>query len=145
MMSEFVCMEDWDLQAVVRGCNSAEAFTNIMNNSPSSFAPLSFDQDDFSAFPEIFETTTDLDGLEGLYKPFYPVFHQTISPQNNLTTTASMSIPTEVKEPQKVQKKQVSSESATSATSDATQAIKSKRRLVDSRFMFLLLFRIQHI
>lgn len=32
-MGQFTFMEDWDLQAVVRGCSS-EAFANIMNDSP---------------------------------------------------------------------------------------------------------------
>ncbi|XP_011022614.1 PREDICTED: WRKY transcription factor 22-like [Populus euphratica] len=135
MMSEFVCMEDsWDLHAVVRSGSSTnyEDFANITNNSPSLFAPLSFYQDELLNFQE---NPTDFDGLDGLYKPLHPLLHQTFnSPQSNILSTsistASISVPKEVKERQKVQKKKpVSSESATFAnTVDATRAAKSKRR-----------------
>ncbi|KAJ4839151.1 hypothetical protein Tsubulata_008317 [Turnera subulata] len=104
-------MEDyWDLQAVVRsGYNTSEDFENTMNNPATSlFAPLSFEQDELSAFPEIFETTREdhFHGLEGTnYSPsFYPpMLHQTLFPQSLListtTTTTHMSIPKEVKQP----------------------------------------------
>ncbi|PNT45356.1 hypothetical protein POPTR_003G132700v4 [Populus trichocarpa] len=135
MMDEFVCMEDsWDLHAVVRSGSSTnyEDFANITNNPPSLFAPLSFYQDELLNFQE---TPTDFDGLDGLYKPLYPLLHQTFnSPQSNILSTSisttSISVPKEVKERQKVQKKKpVSPESATFAnTVDATSAAKSKRR-----------------
>lgn len=134
-MDEFVCMEDsWDLHAVVRSGSSTnyEDFANITNNPPSLFAPLSFYQDELLNFQE---TPTDFDGLDGLYKPLYPLLHQTFnSPQSNILSTSisttSISVPKEVKERQKVQKKKpVSPESATFANIvDATSAAKSKRR-----------------
>lgn len=138
-MSEFVCMEDsWDLHAVVRSGSSTnyEDFANIKNNSPSLFAPLSFYQDELLNFQE---TPTDFDGLDGLYKPLYPLLHHTFnSPQSNIlstsiSSTTSISVPKEVKERQKVQKtKPVSPESATFAdTVDATSGAKSKRRSVN--------------
>ncbi|KAG6788280.1 hypothetical protein POTOM_004342 [Populus tomentosa] len=138
MSSESVCMEEsWDLQAVVRsGCSANyQEFANIMNNPPSLFAPLSFDQHELLNSQETYETPTDLDELDGLYRPFYPVLHQTLnSSQNNIlgtcTDTTSMSVRKEVKERQKVQKKKPLSEPATCPNSsiDATGAAKSKRR-----------------
>ncbi|KAF4354835.1 hypothetical protein CsatB_004604 [Cannabis sativa] len=90
--------EDWDLLAVVRSGGS----TNTTNNNFGYESPnmtnydhqtTSFlvdntkqndndndDNDDegddlsiFNSFPHLFETTTHLDELEELYKPFYPV------------------------------------------------------------------------
>ncbi|KAL6174751.1 hypothetical protein ACLB2K_051397 [Fragaria x ananassa] len=75
----------WDLQAVVRGCNNnLEGFANTMEFSQSScvgFAPATIEEDDdiFRTFPQLFDTTTALDELEELYKPFYPNL-QPISP-----------------------------------------------------------------
>lgn len=141
MSSESVCMEEsWDLQAVVRsGCSTNyQEFSNIMNNPPSLFAPLSFDQDELLNSQGTYETPTDFDELDGLYRPFYPVLHQTLnSSQNNIlgtcTNTTSMSARKEVKERQKVQKKKPLSEPATCPNSsiDATSAVKSKRRSVN--------------
>lgn len=142
MSSESVCMEEsWDLQAVVRsGCSTDyQEFSNIMNNPPSLFAPLSFDQHELLNSQETYETPTDFDELDGLYRPFYPVLHQTLnSSQNNIlgtcTNTTSMSVRKEVKERQKVQKKKPLSEPATcpnSSNIDATSATKSKRRSVN--------------
>ncbi|KAJ6946189.1 WRKY transcription factor 27 [Populus alba x Populus x berolinensis] len=138
MSSESVRMEEsWDLQAVVRsGCSANyQEFANIMNNPPSLFAPLSFDQHELLNSQETYETPTDLDELDGLYRPFHPVLHQTLnSSQNNIlgtcTNTTSMSVRKEVKERQKVQKKKPLSEPATCPNSsiDATGAAKSKRR-----------------
>ncbi|KAG6791664.1 hypothetical protein NC652_001108 [Populus alba x Populus x berolinensis] len=138
MSSESVRMEEsWDLQAVVRsGCSANyQEFANIMNNPPSLFAPLSFDQHELLNSQETYETPTDLDELDGLYRPFYPVLHQTLnSSQNNIlgtcTNTTSMSVRKEVKERQKVQKKKPLSEPATcpNTSIDATGAAKSKRR-----------------
>ncbi|KAJ6426540.1 hypothetical protein OIU84_022188 [Salix udensis] len=111
MSSESVCMEEsWDLQAVVRsGCSSNyQEFAEIMNSSPSLFAPLSFDQDELLNFQETYETPTDFDELDGLYRPFYPALHQTLnSSQDKLLSTCT---------------------STTSITIDATGAAKSKGR-----------------
>ncbi|XP_062029147.1 probable WRKY transcription factor 29 isoform X1 [Rosa rugosa] len=102
-------MENWDLQAVVRGCkNNLEGLTHTMEFSQSScfgFAPVTIEEDDeiFQAFPQLFEATTALDELEELYKPFYPIL-QPISPPT--IPTASVSVPQEVtaeeKEPKKL-------------------------------------------
>ncbi|XP_011026978.1 PREDICTED: WRKY transcription factor 22-like [Populus euphratica] len=147
MSSESACMEEsWDLQAVVRsGCSTNyQEFANNMNNPPSLFAPLSFDTDELLISQETYETPTDFDELDGLYRPFYPVLHQTLnSSQNNIlgtctnttpigtcTNTTSMSVRKEVKERQKVQKKKPLSEPATcpNSSTDATSTAKSKRR-----------------
>ncbi|PRQ17584.1 putative transcription factor WRKY family [Rosa chinensis] len=102
-------MENWDLQAVVRGCkNNLEGLTHTMEFSQSScfgFAPVTIEEDDeiFQAFPQLFEATTALDELEELYKPFYPIL-QPISPPT--IPIASVSVPQEVtaeeKEPKKL-------------------------------------------
>ncbi|THF99082.1 hypothetical protein TEA_007039 [Camellia sinensis var. sinensis] len=102
MMSEFIGGGDGDLQAVVRGFNND--FT--MDNPPATcFASAStiqqdYDDFDFSAFPDLFETTTSttttvLDELDELYKPFYPVLNLnplSSPPQTILSSSSSSSI-----------------------------------------------------
>ncbi|KAK2664154.1 hypothetical protein Ddye_002728 [Dipteronia dyeriana] len=129
--SSFVCM-DWDLQAIVGGgYNSTSVVDNHWPASSSCFAPnlTSLDhhheQDGLFGFPDICETTTILDELEELYKPFYP---QT----NILTTTASISVPCTttstdqvVKKPKKqpLRKKQQPADLCSSSTSgDSTES-----------------------
>ncbi|KAK9927119.1 hypothetical protein M0R45_024320 [Rubus argutus] len=95
-------MENWDLQAVVRGCNN-----NTMEYSRPcnfGFAPLTIEEDDeiFHAFPQLFEATTAFDELEELYKPFYPLL-QPISPPT--IPTPSVSVPQEVAEKEEKPKK----------------------------------------
>ncbi|KAL2544255.1 WRKY transcription factor 22 [Forsythia ovata] len=77
-MEGFCGMEDWDLQAVVRG--SSGDFTNIVNTDLDKkiFFGFSndqkFDHEFLFDFPEIFEAVNvSGDQLEDLYKPFYPV------------------------------------------------------------------------
>ncbi|XP_047342743.1 WRKY transcription factor 22-like [Impatiens glandulifera] len=91
-MTDFAGAGDWDLRAVVRGCNFS------MDDHPHTcFSPLITDNnndDDLIfgnfVFPEyLFDSNTtasnnsDLD-LEDLYKPFYPTSsnHCTFSPQS---------------------------------------------------------------
>ncbi|GFZ01332.1 hypothetical protein Acr_14g0009670 [Actinidia rufa] len=68
---------DGDLQAVVRG----------YSNPSTSFAPFTLQQDaddfDLSTFPDaLFESTRVLDELEELYKPFYPLLNNPLSPNS---------------------------------------------------------------
>ncbi|GAV76133.1 WRKY domain-containing protein [Cephalotus follicularis] len=128
-MSEFVYMEGWDLQAVVRGCSTNDAAANMLDNNPSSFfAPLSLEQDhDFLlSFPEFCgsNTTSVFDELEDLYKPFYPML-QPHSPQTSLASSFSVA-----NEEQEQKKQQPPVESDISATRNdiVTNAVKSKRR-----------------
>lgn len=83
-MAELVAdMEDWSLQAIVRG--SSGDFGKIvdidMDGQSSVFGTSAthhqlFDQDFLASFPDIFEVSTgSSDELEELYKPFYPVTH----------------------------------------------------------------------
>ncbi|XP_041029038.1 probable WRKY transcription factor 29 isoform X2 [Juglans microcarpa x Juglans regia] len=96
-MSDFGCMEDWDLQAVVRGCIN-EARPTIFGNPKSCFAPLSAVEDDLLSFPEISETATVLDELDKLYKPLiYPAL-QPVPSQTILAS--SVSVPKEIKKPE---------------------------------------------
>ncbi|KAK7839265.1 probable WRKY transcription factor 29 isoform X2 [Quercus suber] len=93
-MSDFACMEDWGLQAVVRGYIN-EAPTTTLANPKSCFAPLSGVEDDPFSFPEISETATVLDELEKLYNPvLHPLSSQTMP-------VSSISVPKEAKEPEK--------------------------------------------
>lgn len=86
-MSEFLGMEGWDLQSVVRGCAMNEASTAaLMGTSLPCFSPLAIQQDELLfGFPEFSETTTVLDELEQLYKPFYPV----LQPRSPIRTAAA--------------------------------------------------------
>lgn len=90
---------DWDLQAIVRGCRTEASIDSVMDKPQSySFSPLRLQQDVIFKFPDVCETTTILDELEELYKPFCP---QTI------LTSTSISVPTEVnKKPKKLRKQQ---------------------------------------
>ncbi|XP_040990732.1 probable WRKY transcription factor 29 [Juglans microcarpa x Juglans regia] len=99
-MSEFACMEDWDLQAVVRGCINIEAPTAILGDPKSCFPPMNAVEDGALSFPENSETTTVSDKLEMLYKPFYPVLNPVNSSQTILAS--SISAPKELKEPDQI-------------------------------------------
>lgn len=93
MMSEFLGMEGWDLQSVVRGCAMNEASSAaLMGTSLPCFSPLAIQQDELLfGFPEFSETTTVLNELEQLYKPFYPV----LQPLSPIRTAALPSISSE--------------------------------------------------
>lgn len=86
-------MDDWDLEAIVRGYGGASTSTIINHPNPHQY---SFSQQDEAlleeGFPELSETTNFIfDDLEDLYKPFYPLSsHDTI-------LTTSLTIPQEVK------------------------------------------------
>ncbi|XP_059642421.1 WRKY transcription factor 22-like [Cornus florida] len=106
-MSEFA-MEDWDLQAVVRGFSSGS--TSI--ESPSKwFGPLStqHEEDDdlflSTSIPEFYDTATVLDELEQLYKPFYPMFNP-ISPQTIFGTSSILSVHKQEKEREREREKE---------------------------------------
>ncbi|KAH6783325.1 hypothetical protein C2S52_008284 [Perilla frutescens var. hirtella] len=92
-MSELVAdMEDWSLQAIVRGSSGDFGKIDDMDmemDGPDSFLDAlatnhhhRFDRDLYAGFPDIFESSTcSSDELEDLYKPFYPA------------TTSSLSLP----------------------------------------------------
>lgn len=100
-MSDFACMEDWGLQAVVRGYIN-EAPSTILAYPNSFSTPLSSIGDDLFSFPETSETTTVLDELQKIYTPSYPVLHP-LSSQTMLVS--SISVPQEAKEPEKQRSK----------------------------------------
>ncbi|PIA49162.1 hypothetical protein AQUCO_01300193v1 [Aquilegia coerulea] len=101
--------EDWDLQAVVRGCRTSNSTTNtttttttvttatsimVDNESFSCFPTLGFQQqENFLCMPDLFESKTVLEELEQLYKPFLPKFELPISPLNSLSNSTSFSAP----------------------------------------------------
>ncbi|XP_044485443.1 WRKY transcription factor 22-like isoform X2 [Mangifera indica] len=120
MMSEFACM-DWDLQAIVRGCNVANGASPsiIMDDTPACFSSLSLQQDTLLKFPDISETTTILNELDELYKPFYP---------QAILSTGPISVPDdEVKLPKKLRKQQSFPGSST-GTDDTQQAAAKPKR-----------------
>ncbi|XP_010053209.1 WRKY transcription factor 22 [Eucalyptus grandis] len=68
-----VRVDDWDLQAVVRGCGVGESSYDIMDwMSWQSDADLRQEEILFGGFSDFAETSALLDDLEQLYKPFYP-------------------------------------------------------------------------
>lgn len=96
-MDELACLMDWDLEAIVSGCNgeAPAAATINMDDPHLNFSDFFSEQDEIlCSFPEFSETTKVFDELEELYKPFYPVLHP-LSTQS--IVTSSLSIP---KEPQ---------------------------------------------
>ncbi|MED6173546.1 WRKY Transcription Factor [Stylosanthes scabra] len=110
-MDELACFMDWDLESIVRGFPSSTA----TDPNPNNFL---LDQEDYdllfstTSFPEFSETTRVLDELDDLYKPFYPVFHATLSPnvQNNPVplpedaVKEDLQVPTSVSKPKKSKK-----------------------------------------
>ncbi|XP_043716684.1 WRKY transcription factor 22-like [Telopea speciosissima] len=99
--------DDWDLQAVVRGCcttatstptsttttTATVALTTTSMEEPSCyfscFPPpspplLGLDHQDL-CFPDLLETLTPLEELEALYKPFFSKV-EALSPQSNPTS-----------------------------------------------------------
>ncbi|KAL0289779.1 UNVERIFIED_CONTAM: putative WRKY transcription factor 29 [Sesamum calycinum] len=69
-------MEDWSLQAIVRGSSGDYAKIVDINGLDSSFAETCHQHQQFGLdnFPELFQLPTGFgDELEELYKPFYPV------------------------------------------------------------------------
>ncbi|KAJ7944971.1 putative WRKY family transcription factor [Quillaja saponaria] len=105
-MDEFTFFEDWDLQAIVRGSSyeGIPAVTMMEDIPQSIFSQFSSgtEQDDLlCSFPAMIEqTTTVLDELEELYKPFHPVLHGTLSTQTIVTST--ISVPREAQESEKL-------------------------------------------
>lgn len=135
-MSQFVYMENWDLQAVVGGsCSNDHGAFDVSADleNPWSFQ---LQEDDIMNFPEIFGTNNPkvVDELEELYKPFlYPDDdHQLINPYSSQTsiTTSSLPVPQDVNEPQENQKVQ---QSAISGVNKDSAAAKPKR----SRFVII--------
>lgn len=84
---------DWGLEAVVRGC------------STTSTAIMDIQEDIFNPFPHdhIFETSTALDKLEELYKPFLPVNLHPLVPSPTIPAS-SVSVPKQVVAPEKKRK-----------------------------------------
>lgn len=112
-------MEDWDLQAVVRGFSSGTSLDSPL----FCFDPFRNDQQDdlISSFPcdeELFETRREvLDELDQLYKPFYPLFQP--------LTTTEISAQIEAKEEEQLQ-----NEEATPMADTTAATVRLRRRLV---------------
>ncbi|KAF8013371.1 hypothetical protein BT93_I1269 [Corymbia citriodora subsp. variegata] len=67
------CVDDWDLQAVVRGCGASESYYDVMDGVAwRSVTELQQEEILFGGFSDFAETSVLLDDLEQLYKPFYP-------------------------------------------------------------------------
>ncbi|KAI4326890.1 hypothetical protein L6164_019413 [Bauhinia variegata] len=101
-MDELAYLMDWDLQAIVKGCTSEAPATIMDSPAHLDFSYFCSEQDNILlTFPEISETSSVLDELEELYKPFYPVLHP-LSTQT-INVTSSEPIPKEVKASDQVQ------------------------------------------
>ncbi|KAJ1411775.1 WRKY domain [Sesbania bispinosa] len=95
-MDELACLMDWDLEAIVRGCNGEAPAATIMDDPHLNFSHFFSEQDELlGSFPQFSETTNVFDELEELYKPFYPVLHP-LSSQS--IVTSSLPIPKEPEE-----------------------------------------------
>ncbi|KAF3448622.1 hypothetical protein FNV43_RR09335 [Rhamnella rubrinervis] len=84
---------DWGLEAVVRGCSTTSGvFMDIQEDEDDIFNPFPHD--------DIFETSTALDKLEELYKPFFPEnLHPLVSSPTILSS--SVSVPKQFVAPEK--------------------------------------------
>ncbi|KAJ1405974.1 WRKY domain [Sesbania bispinosa] len=95
-MDELACLMDWDLEAIVRGCNGEAPTATIMDDPHLNFSHFFSEQDELlGSFPQFSETTNVFDELEELYKPFYPVLHPLSS---QTIVTSSLPIPKEPEE-----------------------------------------------
>ncbi|KAF7828222.1 putative WRKY transcription factor 29 [Senna tora] len=83
-MDEVAYLMDWDLQAIVKGCSSSEA---LIDHPYPNHDDLLFT----TTFPEFSETTSVLDELAELYKPFYPLSppQKTIIPEQVIKASSS--------------------------------------------------------
>ncbi|KAI6702073.1 hypothetical protein NL676_011209 [Syzygium grande] len=66
-------VNDWDLQAIVRGCGVGDTYYDITDCMAwGSVTDLQQEEILFGGFSEFAQTSALLDDLEQLYKPFYP-------------------------------------------------------------------------
>nr|WGV38272.1 WRKY [Loropetalum chinense var. rubrum] len=124
-------MDDWGLQAVVNKGFTNDCSTSTMNNYPvqSCFVPFGIQQDDYDndvlfSSHNLFETSTVLDELEELYKPFYPMSHP-LSPQSTMVTS-SISVPKEMKD--ELKKLSLPGPAAAASSAITNRAAQSKKR-----------------
>ncbi|KAK1325020.1 WRKY transcription factor 22 [Acorus calamus] len=74
-------MDDWDLHAVVRGCNASSTTDplSLVNDCWDSLSGFTGGADDinndglFFRFPDLWETQTAIEDLEALCKPFFQI------------------------------------------------------------------------
>ncbi|OVA16948.1 DNA-binding WRKY [Macleaya cordata] len=94
--------DDWDLQAVVRGCCNSSTTTTTTNTAAASsmedpfcFAPFGNlkQEDQFFSLPDLYSSPTVIEDLEQLYKPFFPnnLSQIPISPKSSITTSTTVS------------------------------------------------------
>lgn len=141
-MSELVAdMEDWSLQAIVRGSsgdlgNLVDMDTDHHHRSFSESYQQQFDHDFFPSFADIFEVSTgSSDELEELYKPFYypgtgSLPGQTVADNPKENAAEDKQLPHD----------QSDQSSGTSSVASVTPAYtpKYKKRLVDFIFYFFM-------
>lgn len=143
MMADFGSLEDWGLQAIVRGSTGYYCNTSATGSSTehltSCYGLLDTPKDEHHglllSFPGPFETAAMLtDELQDLYKPFYTVSHSSPaqnSPVGPTTPSDSVSVCKETKEePEEVhqQKVKVHGDQPPAATATSTYMPKYKRR-----------------
>lgn len=144
MMADFGSLEDWGLQAIVRGstgyyCNTSAAIGSSTEHLNSCYdvldTPKNEHHDLFFSFPGPYETAAMLtDELQDLYKPFYTVSQSSParnSPVGPTTPSDSVSVCKEMKEePEEVHQEEVKvhTDQPPAATATSTYMPKYKRR-----------------
>ncbi|KAJ0112888.1 hypothetical protein Patl1_00508 [Pistacia atlantica] len=139
---------DWDLHAVVRGCNTTSTATTTVTNSPTtSFKDVFDSQSWFSSFTtceqvaplfslvDPFEARNAIEELHDLYKPFFPKSNP-ISPKSSMVSKPISSLSamnssrdrTHFKQLQQQPKQSLAPSVATSSTANS-HTPRSKRRI----------------
>ncbi|KAL5727176.1 WRKY Transcription Factor [Ranunculus cassubicifolius] len=110
--------QDWDLQAVVRGCCSSSSATAASPQQVTSamdeftsFTNWGFGEiDSLLCFPDLFETQAGQEELEQLYKPFLSNFESPITPLNNSIASPLSNISSSISLPSSLHHSQLKSE-----------------------------------
>ncbi|KAJ7951195.1 putative WRKY transcription factor [Quillaja saponaria] len=126
-----VMEEDWDLQAVVRGCTGSSTFTTASSTSsisgfganfqpPCGFSVFGSEKlDEFLSLEDPFEARNDTEELHELYKPFFPKsnpLHPQTSPLSSISFTSALK-PTQTQPKQQQPNKQSHSGSVSTSRS----------------------------
>ncbi|KDP28561.1 hypothetical protein JCGZ_14332 [Jatropha curcas] len=142
--------DDWDLQAVVRGCTTASASASASASSsttstttadsansfncredfynPQSFASETAPTGPLFSLPDPFETRNAIGELHDLYKPFFPKSHFTLySPQSAPISSLSSFGVSNSKEQTHLKQQQQPKQSVTSSANNS-HTPRSKRR-----------------
>lgn len=137
--------DDWDLQAVVRGCTTsttttaAATFSAEPDLQPWSCSPFGVKREEeeedhrFHFLPDPFETRNTVEELHELYKPFFPK-SQPVSPPQTISTSLvsgnirGLELQREQIQRQKQPKQSLVGSLTTTSSTTNTHVPRSKRR-----------------